>query len=190
MGSIQENDVQPQLMIGADGTGRQGEFVALLGQHYRVFYAYAISLGADLHQADDIMQDASVVLWQHFDQFEPGTNFVRWGRCILKNVFRNHRRAQWRRKFVFSPALVDRLFDTQCAADELLEVRLNALRTCLKKLPRSDRRLVDAFYEKGTTLAEKARKLGKPANTLHKAISRIRLRLSECIDRQTEAERD
>ncbi len=171
-------------------SSRQAEFVSLLGQHYRSLYAYAISLGADLHQADDVMQDASVVLWQQFNQFEPGTSFVRWGRVIVHNVFRNHRRAQWRRKYVFSPSLVDKLFETQCAAEELLEIRLTALRDCLNKLSRSDRKLVTEFYKKGVSLTEKAQVIGKSPNVLHKAISRIRLRLSQCIDRRLEAERD
>jgi RNA polymerase sigma-70 factor (ECF subfamily) len=179
-----------QLSPSTEDGGRQAEFVALLGQHYRSLYAYAISLGADLHQADDIMQDASVVLWKQFDQFEPGTSFVRWGRVIVHNVFRNHRRLQWRRQNLFSPTLIAKLFETQCAAEELLEVRLIALRECLKRLPGADRKLVNAFYQKGSTLAEKAKSARKKPNALHKAVSRIRLRLSQCIDRKLGAERD
>ncbi|HWL09809.1 MAG TPA: sigma-70 family RNA polymerase sigma factor [Planctomicrobium sp.] len=182
---------QSEQSVPAQGdANRQAEFVGLLGQHYRVLYAYAISLGADLHQADDVMQDASVVLWQQFDQFEAGTSFVRWGRVIVRNVFRNHRRSQWRRKYLFSPLLIEKLFETQCAAEELLEIRLIALRECLKKLPRADRQLVNAFYQKGSTLSDRARAAGKDPNILHKAVSRIRLRLSQCIDRKLGAERD
>lgn len=184
------NQQSDPVIPDSDDGSRQAEFVGLLGQHYRALYAYAISLGADLHQADDIMQDASVVLWKQFDQFEPGTNFIRWGRVIVHNVFRNHRRLHWRRQSLFSSTLIGKLFETQCAAEELLELRLVALRECLNKLPGADRKLINAFYQKGSTLTEKARTARKKPNALHKAVSRIRLRLSQCIDQKLGAERD
>lgn len=169
---------------------RQAEFVGLLGQNYRALYACAVSLGADLHQADDIMQEVSILLWQQFDQFESGTSFVRWGRAMVRNVFRNQRRSQWHRKHVFNPLLIEKLFEMHCGAEELLEIRVLALQRCLKKLSGSDRKLIDEFYNKRQTLADKAAGMGRTANSLHKAISRIRLRLSECIDRQLGADCD
>lgn len=175
---------------GTAPVDRQTEFVGLLGQNYRALYACAVSLGADLHQADDIMQEVSILLWQQFDQFEPGTNFVRWGRAMVRNVFRNQRRSQWHRKHVFNPLLIDKLFEMHCGEEELLEIRGLALQRCLKKLSGSDRKLIDAFYVKQHSLTEKAAGMGRSANSLHKAISRIRLRLSQCIDRQLGADRD
>lgn len=173
-----------------DLLSRQAEFVKLLGQNYRTLYACAVSLGADLHQADDIMQETSILLWQKFEEFEPGTSFIRWGRTIVRNVFRSQRRSQWRRKHVFNTLLVEKLFEMQSAAEEVLEIRLIVLQQCLKKLPPSDRKLVEAFYRRGDSLTEKANETGRSPNSLHKAISRIRLRLSHCIDRELGIDRD
>jgi len=175
---------------GSVPSDRQAEFVGLLGQNYRALYACAVSLGADLHQADDIMQEVSILLWQQFDQFESGTSFVRWGRAMVRNVFRNQRRSQWHRKHVFNPLLVEKLFEMHCGEEELLEIRGVALQQCLKKLSSRDRKLIDLFYNKQHSLTGTAADRGQSANSLHKAISRIRVRLSQCIDRQLGADRD
>jgi len=175
---------------GENASDRQAEFVGLLSQNYRALYACAVSLGADLHQADDIMQEVSILLWQQFDQFELGTSFARWGRAMVRNVFRNDRRSSWHRKHVFNPLLIEKLFEMHCGAEELLEVRTLALQQCLKKLPDSDRKLIQAFYNKGQTLTSQAHQAGRAPNALHKAISRIRLRLSQCIDRKLGADHD
>lgn len=170
--------------VAPQSADRQAEFVALLSRHYRDLHACCLAMGANIHEADDIMQDASVILWQNFDDYQTGTNFLRWGRSVVRNVVRNHRRSLLRTKFEFNPALVDKLFEMQSAAEELLEIRLLALEECLEKLPRSERQLVRMYYREGTVLADKARERGKSPNTFHKAISRIRIRLSKCIDRK------
>jgi RNA polymerase sigma-70 factor (ECF subfamily) len=177
----QEESSPPILPQSVD---RQAEFVALLSRYYRDLHACCLAMGANIHEADDIMQDASVILWQNFNEFQPGTNFLRWGRSVVRNVVRNHRRSRLRMRFEFNPALVDKLFEMQSAAEELLEIRLTALEECLEKLTRTEQQLVRMYYREGTTLADKARERGKSPNTFHKAISRIRIRLSKCIDRK------
>ncbi|WP_437231110.1 sigma-70 family RNA polymerase sigma factor [Planctomicrobium sp. SH661] len=163
---------------------RQAEFVSLLAQNYRALYSYAVSLGADLTVADDIMQESSLVLWQQFDRYESGSNFVHWGRVVVRNVYRNHRRSFAHRRYVFSPQLIDKLFETHCVAEELFDVRRTALQQCLKKLSGSELDLVNSFYQEGSSLTAAAQHSGKTPNSLHKAISRIRLKLSRCIDQR------
>ena len=167
-----------------DDGEQHARFVALLCQSYRSLYSFAISLGADVHQADDLMQEVSILLWEHFEEFDLQTSFVRWGRTFVRNAFRNHCRSFWKKRFVFSPDVIKQLAQTQYEAEELLELRLSLLRRCLRLLPRADRNLVKSYYGQRTTASGIARKAGRTPAAIRKALSRIRMKLSACIDRQ------
>jgi RNA polymerase sigma-70 factor (ECF subfamily) len=54
--------------------------------------AFANSLAANRHQADDLVQSAILRALDASHQFMPGTNFKAWAFTILRNVFYN----QWR----------------------------------------------------------------------------------------------
>jgi RNA polymerase sigma-70 factor (ECF subfamily) len=65
-----------------------------------------------------------------------------------------------------------------------LESRRDALRTCLEKLPHTDRQLVRHCYgDSRVTFKRAAHILGRPVNTVYKALNRIRKVLYECIER-------
>lgn len=168
----------------AEESDRQAEFVGLLGLHYREMYSCAISLGVDIHETDDILQDVSIFLWKNFDQYEAGTSFSKWGKAVVRNTVRNHLRSQWRKRYLFNPLLVDKIFEMQRAAEELFDLRLVALNQCLKKLPTTERKLIRIYYQQGLAPTEKTRETGKTPTALRKAVSRIRLRLAQCVDKK------
>ena len=54
---------------------RTAEFVRLLKQHDRRLSAYVHSLVPDWNEAEDIVQDTSVRLWEQFDKYDSDSNF-------------------------------------------------------------------------------------------------------------------
>jgi RNA polymerase sigma-70 factor (ECF subfamily) len=67
---------------------------------------------------------------------------------------------------------------------DLLESRRDALRGCLDKLPDKDRQLVRQCYsDSRQSFRAIAQLLGRPENTVYKALNRIRRVLHQCIDR-------
>ena len=44
----------------------------------RRFYGLIFALVANAADADDLLQDISAGMWEHFDQFVPGTDFAAW----------------------------------------------------------------------------------------------------------------
>ena len=54
---------------------REHRFLQLFLAHERRIYSYILALVPVWADADDLLQQTSVVLWQKLDQFEPGTNF-------------------------------------------------------------------------------------------------------------------
>jgi len=67
--------------------------------------------------------------------------------------------------------------------------RRDALRRCLDKLPSKDRQVVRSCYSDArTSFKTAADDLGRPANTVYKALNRIRKSLYDCIERTLSVE--
>jgi RNA polymerase sigma-70 factor (ECF subfamily) len=67
---------------------------------------------------------------------------------------------------------------------DLFDYRRDALRRCLTKLSTADRSLVQECYQDHkVNFKATAQRLGRPENTVYKAMNRIRRVLFECINR-------
>ena len=54
------------------------EFVGLLmGSQQRVF-SYILTLLPNVADAQDVLQETSIVLWRRLAEYEPGTDFTAW----------------------------------------------------------------------------------------------------------------
>src|SRR3712207_5862982 len=54
-------------------------FLRLFLQNERRLYAYILTLLPHRADADDVLQDVSVVMWDKFDDTHPPDDFVAWG---------------------------------------------------------------------------------------------------------------
>ncbi len=52
--------------------------VALMTRHQRRIFSYIYTLVPRRPDADDILQETSLVICEKFDEFEEGTDFVAW----------------------------------------------------------------------------------------------------------------
>ena len=163
---------------------RRDAFARLFAQHDRWLFAYLVSLLGNAAHAEEVFQEVCVVLWREYETFELGTNFVKWVSVIAHHQVQRFRRQQRRVGPQLSDAAVDLLAQDAVERVDLLESRRDALRRCLDKLPEKDRQLVRHCYGdsrvKFKTVAEA---LGRPVNTVYKALNRIRKTLYECIER-------
>jgi RNA polymerase sigma-70 factor, ECF subfamily len=157
----------------------------LITSHQSALLAYILTLHRNLADAQDILQETNLVLWQKFCCFEQGTNFKAWAFRIayLQTMayFKRNHRGSW---LGFSPELVDVLAKE---AEPLLcdfEQRQQALRRCIERLPPSDRDILQAHYEGGRALAEIGANLGRTVGALKQVLLRIRRSLKSCIEGQ------
>jgi DNA-directed RNA polymerase specialized sigma24 family protein len=74
-------------------------------------------------------------------------------------------------------------------AADVFEAERLALEKCLSKLPVTQRALVEAAYAPGVRMDELAKKSGRTAMSLYKALHRIRLVLMDCTQRALAQER-
>ena len=54
------------------------EFVSLLTASQRRLYAFICTLVIDRTDADEVLQETNLALWEQAERFEAGTDFVAW----------------------------------------------------------------------------------------------------------------
>lgn len=173
---------------------RRDAFARLFARYDRWLFSYLVTLLGNPAHAEEVFQEVCVVVWRSYDQFELGTDFVRWASVIAHNQVRKFRRSAKRAGFSLSEETCERLATDAVRRADLLDFRREALRTCLTKLPTTDRELVQRCYsehgdqEGRETYKSIAEEIGRPVNTVYKALNRIRRSLHECIDRTLAAE--
>ncbi len=168
---------------------RRDAFARLFAKYDRWLFGYLVTLVANPADAEEVFQEVCVVVWRLYDQFELGTDFVKWVSVIAHNQVRKFRRESRRGGFQLSDETCERLAADAARGADLFDFRREALRKCLGKLPSRERQLVERCYNHSSasfkTIAED---LGRPVNTVYKALNRIRRSLHECIDRTLAAE--
>lgn len=166
------------------------EFLSLYNREQRPIYVYIRSLLFRQDDAEEVFQETCIELWNHFDQFEMGTNFQAWAKQIARHrTLAFCKRRHVRENLVFSTDILEVMADA--AEEEPLESeeRRNALVQCLKKLKEEDVALVERRYGERITTVRLAEELGRPLNTVYKALQRIRRGLKICIERSRERNR-
>lgn len=164
---------------------RQTEFAQLLREHQGRLYGYIHSLVRDLDDADDLFQQAAVILWNKFADYDRERSFFAWACGIARFEVANFIRSRGRRKLYFTDDLNLMLLE---AAEELTaseaDERREALEQCLTKLRARDRELLRECYSDATdSITAVADKRGRSSHSVYNSLRRIRRSLSECIER-------
>ena len=168
---------------------RYEEFVRLYSQHEPALRAFVRSLTFHWQDTDEVMQETSLLLWRKFDQFEPGTSFLRWGCVVARFEALKFRRQKARDRHVFDEDLLDLLAEEAIDESAQLELERRALDCCMEKLGERERRWVTSAYAGNTTIKELAEQTGRSATSLYKVLNRIRINLLECVERSLKEER-
>ncbi len=67
------------------------EFVRLLMANERRLLAYILTLLPHVADAQDVLQETSIVLWRKFGEYRPGSDFTAWAYRVAHNMVRNYR---------------------------------------------------------------------------------------------------
>jgi RNA polymerase sigma-70 factor (ECF subfamily) len=157
------------------------EFVEQLISHQPRLYAYVVSLLPHRADAEEVFQETCMVLWAKWKEFEPQSNFLAWACQIALNKTFNFRKRQARSRLVFGDEFLQTISDHKLASVERTEARSMALAGCIEKLKDRDRDLLDRWYQKHGTTKDLAQQLGRPIDTVYKAMKRIRQALFDCV---------
>jgi RNA polymerase sigma-70 factor (ECF subfamily) len=166
---------------------------AFLGQFLKAerrIFAYILTLLPHRADAEDVLQEVSVIMWEKFDEHDPPGDFVAWGCRIAYFRIQHHRREQRRGRVVFSEEMLRQLAETISdeAAALQLDERYEALTHCLGRLGRPDRELLTERLKEGATAQSAAASVGKSVDSVYKALAKIRKTLLDCVARTLAAE--
>ena len=178
-----------------DGRGPDGgeahcgeQFMALYSSHQRRLYLYTVTLMCGAVDADDVFQEANLVLWQKFDQYREGTNFFAWACQIIRNKAMKHREKRARAAQLLDPDVFDRMAELAVAEVEHLdEFHRRVLADCMSRLSPGDRELMRQRYAESMPVQTMAASLDRSPNAVSKSLGRIRRLLLECITRAVDS---
>jgi len=173
---------------------RRDAFARLFAKNQSWLYAYLVTLLGNVADAEEVFQEVCVVLWSEYEEFDPEAerptvDFRRWASVIARNRVLGFRTKQHREAKRLSDVAIELLAEEAVDRADLLEERRAALHGCLNKLSSSDRQLVARCYsDANRSFQAVAEQLGRPVNTVYKALQRVRRTLRECVERTVNAQ--
>lgn len=165
---------------------RRREFVRLLTTHERRIYGYILSFVPRWNDADEILQETNIRLWDEFEKFESGTDFNAWALRVAYYQVLTWRKSQSRSRLLFDDSLVRLISEAQEEADrgDRLSARRDALQHCLADVSPEGRDLLSKYYGEGRRMKEISQLMNRTTQSLNKALQRLRLSLKACIEKQ------
>jgi RNA polymerase sigma-70 factor, ECF subfamily len=163
-------------------------FVRLLTTNERRIFGYILTLAPNVADAEDIWQETSVVLWQKFADYQPGTDFTAWAFRTAYNTVRTFRAKQRRCRVRFDDQLLAEVSDQIAVMQKELDFAQVILRQCAEELRPADRDLLRRRYETKMTIKSLAAAVGRPVEGLYKAMRRIHDALYDCVQRRLSSE--
>lgn len=158
------------------------EFVRLMTRDERKLYSYILTLVPDWNDADDVLQETNVRLWEEFDKYVSGTNFLAWARRIAYYEVLTRRKRTKRSKLIFSEQLLEKLSSEAEELSQVADIRQRLLSTCVDELAERSQDLLARCYCDGAQIKDVASSLGRSATAVYQSLHRIRIALRNCIE--------
>lgn len=172
-------------LVAAVQSGDSTPYGTLIERHLDALHAF-VSLKLPVpHLVSEIAHETFVFAFHHINEFTAGTSFRAWLRAIAANKIRaeltRHAREENNRlHYAERQALEEALADANPSDFKELE----ALETCLGRLPEHLRHLLSLRYQNDHSSEQIARRLTRSLAWVRTTLCRVRQQLRECIERQ------
>ena len=161
-------------------------FVTLLLLNQNRIFRFLMTLVPSRSDAEDLLQQTSVTLWQNRSKFDSTAGeFSSWACATAHNHVRNFRRKEATRNAtlaVLSEDVLNSLLHTREVHGSLLDEWHRALALCIERLTPKQRALVKEGYG-AATLKSSAPGFGRTPNALYKVLRHVRAILHDCIQK-------
>jgi RNA polymerase sigma-70 factor, ECF subfamily len=183
------SDQSPEAREPHGASSQTEEFVRLFSEHQPDLFKFIFLLLPSRADAEDVLQDTSVILWRKFSEFQSGTDFFRWAAQVARNKVRDFRKqaARNRQRF-WDDALIESIAETRLSDHDSLMQQRDLLAKCVRALTPIDRELIRRCFAGSYSIKAVAERLGRPVNTVYKALNRIRKALMDCVDKARQRE--
>ncbi len=170
-----------QAIVASAQSGDRGAFTAIVERYQAVVYRWSIGLVSDRDEAEDIMQEVFVIVYQKLGSFRGDASFDGWLYRITRRVAEKQRRKKKRRAILGAlPAArpTGEVYVTDPGGRVDREHALALIHEAVKDLPARQREAFDIVDLQGYSPAEAAEMLEmKPVSVranLFKARASIR----------------
>ena len=144
-------------------------------------YGFILKRLADQDQARDVLQRTNLVICQKAEDYKPGTSFTAWTFTIARFQLMAWRKNQSRNRLVFSDTVYEHIDGKNKPSEVDDDVRVDALKECMKKLNPDERDLLEQRYRHDIPFATIASTMNASVDAIGMRLSRIRRRLAKCI---------
>lgn len=159
-------------------------FLWMFTAHEPAIRAFVRRLVPSRADADDVMQEAAIVLWDKFAEFRDGADFRAWAFGVARFKVLSWLRDKRRDRLVLSETVVELIADETTRDEPWLARQRAALELCAEKLGPQQRGLLLAAYQPDARIQEVAANSGRSVAGFYQWLHRMRRRLLECIRRE------
>ena len=149
--------------------------------------AYARSLIGNYSAADDVVQNAMLVVMKKFDQFQEGTSMLAWCRSIVRLEVLRLRQKNHREQTLAERLLDDAIdaafdeFQTERRREDA-EISREALERCLERVPKRGQGVLKARFADELSYQQIGERLGMTIEAVRKALFRFKRQVRSCVE--------
>lgn len=156
-------------------------YVSLLTANYYKIHSFVMTMVPNKADAEDIMQNTFIYMWEHFEDYTPGTQFLSWAVTIARYQVLTYRKTKTRSKITLSEQALDLIAQENLKLSAQMDERYEALQKCLKKLPEEESDFLKKKFVQGKTVQKIAEDIGSSINVVYKRLSKIKGMLLDCV---------
>src|ERR1044072_8212540 len=126
-----------------DSAAAQQRFLSLFQRSEREIFRYVAALVPNVADAEDIVQQTALALWEKFDAYDPNQPFTPWACRFALNKAKQWIERHQRWQALLGGGLAEELAQRREELRSEIETRLQHLEGCLNKLPAEQRSMVE-----------------------------------------------
>ena len=160
--------------------GEERAFADLMRAYHAFVYAIVVGIVDNSHDAEEVVQDAFLNVYQGLRQLEDTAKFKSWLAEITRNCARQWLRKQ-RGETVSLDEVSEEMLQTEDSPDERLarQEQRELIRRTMETLPQKDGDIARAFYLEGASYDELTSTHGLSYNAIAFRLFRIKRKLSK-----------
>lgn len=178
-------DISDEELVRRISEGDHGAFAQLVERHSKLFFSAAFRMVNNSEEAEDIVQDAYIKLWQKPQSFDAskGVKFTTWFYRVVTNLAIDATR---KRKPQTNPDVLDVMADKAPLADEQLSEndQQAVLEEAIQRLPERQRAALNLCFYEGLSNKEAAEILDVGIKALESLLMRAKKTLKEDLGAQ------
>lgn len=163
-------------------------FINLLTSHYCKLHSYVMCMVPNKADAEDVMQETTVQMWEKFDDFQVGSDFFAWSKAIARYKVLDLRKKRARQHCQLDPGVLELLQAERDSYNDNLDRKLELLKHCIKKLTRDQKVILQFKYSEKIPARMIAQRIGVPLHTLYRQLTSLHSLLLGCVKRAVNSE--